>query len=569
MQLSRTLPPARTLTSTRALTPTRPPASTRAFAPARTLTSVSARTLTPASAYTLAPAPARSLAPALCLISLLAFPALPFSAAPLSNVPAIPAAPAPLGPLPSDDQMSWFEDELTMFVHFGMNTFTGLGTGHGDENPNLFAPARLDCNQWVRVAGESGFKGIIITAKHHDGFCIWPTDTTAHSVKKSSWRGGKGDVMRELADACHAGGMKLGVYCSPWDRSQVNYTGDKPAYARLYRRQLTELLTNYGPVYEMWLDGNKADVDDWPNVINLIRRLQPRAVIKQGPRLPEIREDLRWVGNELAAAPVNNWNVYPAPDGSPPPTPRDSRPPAGAAPIFFPAECDTMMIGQWFWNDTPPRDLATLLNFYYVSIGRGSILLLNIAPDRDGLISDDTVARLREFRAALNSIFDTDLAAGKPATASNIRGAAVSDAYYGPQNALDNRPGTYWTTDDGITRASLEVDLGAPATFNVIRLEENLRLGQRVSAYQVEAWDTSANDWRVISAGKTIGHRKLDRIRKTTATKVRLTILDARACPVLTRFGLHLDTVSPAEHFAPGFASAEAAPGARLPPLKK
>lgn len=449
--------------------------------------------------------------------------------------------PAPLPPLPSAAQLRWQEDELTMFVHFGMNTFTGRSTGLGTEDPKLFNPTALDCAQWVRAAKAAGFKGMILTAKHHDGFCLWPTKTTDHSVKHSLWKDGHGDVVREFTDACHAAGIKAGIYCSPWDRSQPNYDTDRAAYAQLYRAQLTELLSNYGPIYEMWFDGNKANVADWPNVIRVVRTLQPDAVIKQGPRVTPITEDVRWVGNEEAWAPATNWSVYPAPGAD-----------GAEKPIWFPLECDTMMVGHWFWDDTPPRSLATLLNYYYTSVGRNSILMLNVAPNREGRFSDESVARLQEFRAALDSIFQRDFAAGKPATATNVRGG---DGAFSAAAALDRDNATYWATDDGVTTASLEVDLGAETEFNVIRLEEMIRLGQRVQRYRVDGWDGSA--WRPLSEGTTIGYRKLDRIPKTKASKVRLTILAARACPTIRGFGLHLDTVSPPEDFEPAHANAD------------
>ncbi len=454
------------------------------------------------------------------------------------------AAPAPLAPVPSAAQLRWQEDELTMFVHFGMNTFTGRSTGLGTEDPRLFNPTELDCAQWVRAAKDAGFKGMILTAKHHDGFCLWPTQTTKHSVKYSPWEGGHGDVVRDFADACHAAGMKLGIYCSPWDRSQPNYDTDKPAYARLYRAQLTELLSNYGPVYEMWFDGNKANVADWPNVIHVVRTLQPDAIIKQGPRVTPIAEDVRWVGNEQACAPLASWSVYPAP--------RATDVAADAPRLWFPVECDTMMVGHWFWDDQPPRDLATLLNYYYTSVGRNSILMLNVAPDRRGKFSDASLVRLREFRAALDSIFKRDFAAGRPATATNVRG---NDPAFGAGAAVDGDKATYWATDDGVTTASLEVDLGSEVEFNVIRTEEMISLGQRVERYRVEIPDGTG--WRTIAQGSTIGYRKLDRIPKVKAAKVRLTILAARACPTIRGFGLHLDTISPAESFEPANANAE------------
>jgi alpha-L-fucosidase len=479
--------------------------------------------------------------PARSLLRLLAFTVVA-AVAPAASAKTPP--PAPVAPVPSPEQVSWQEDELTMFVHFGMNTFTGRSTGLGNEDPKLFNPTALDCMQWVRAAKEAGFKGMILTAKHHDGFCLWPTKTTEHSVKHSAWKNGQGDVVREFSDACHALGMKVGIYCSPWDRSQPNYDTDKAAYAQLYRAQLTELLSNYGPIYEMWFDGNKANVADWPNVIRVVRTLQPHAVIKQGPRVVPITEDLRWVGNEEAWAPATNWSVYPPP-GAATATP-------DAKAIWFPVECDTMMVGHWFWNDEPPRDLATLLNYYYTSVGRNSILMLNVAPNREGKFSADSLVRLKQFRAALDSIFGRDFATGKSATATNVRG---NDPAFAAAAVVDGDKSTYWSTDDGVTSASLEIDLGGEVEFNVIRSEEMITLGQRVQRYRVDV--PSGTGWRTIATGTTIGYRKLDRIPKTRATKVRLTILEARACPAIRGFGLHLDTISPAAYFDPKHANAD------------
>jgi alpha-L-fucosidase len=460
-------------------------------------------------------------------------------------------APTPIEPLPSPAQLAWHEDDLTMFTHFGMNTFTGRGTGLGDEDEKLFNPTDLDCKQWVAAAKGCGFKGIILTAKHHDGFCLWPTATTKHSVASSDWRGGKGDVVRELSDACREGGIKLGIYCSPWDRSQKNYDTDKPAYAKLYQQQLTELLSNYGPIYEMWFDGNKANVATWPDVIKTVRTLQPNAVIKQGPRVEPIQEDLRWVGNEQAKALLTNWCVFPPPDVAPATA-------TGGRAIWFPVECDTMMNGHWFWDENPPKDLPTLLNIYNTSVGRGSILMLNVAPDKRGRFSDECIKRMHEFHDALGQVFGTDLTAGKTIAASNVRG---NDTAFGAENAI--RPGRdkYWTTDDNVTSASLEIDLGGDTTFNVFRSEETISLGQRVQEYTVEAM--IGGQWNPIASGTTIGHRKLDRFPKVTASKVRFTITKARACPVMRSIGIHLDTISPPESFEPANALSE--PKARQP----
>lgn len=447
-------------------------------------------------------------------------------------------APEPLDPVPSARQVDWIENELTLFCHFGMNTFTGRSTGLGNEDPNLFNPTNLDCLQWATVAKETGFKGIVLTAKHHDGFCIWQTKTTPHGVVSSRWRGGKGDVVRELADACKQTGVMLGIYCSPWDRSQTNYTADKSAYTRLYQEQLRELMTDYGPIFEMWCDGNRADVASWHEVIKVVRSLQPRAVIKQGPFVAPVREDVRWVGNSEAKAPLTNWSVYLPPDQ-----------PADPVRIWFPLECDIPMVGNWFWNERPPMSLDDLLNQYYWSVGRNSMLLLNVAPNMEGRFSADSVTRLREFRAALDKVFGTDFALGKPAKASHTRGG---DAAFGPARAVDGDKESYWTTDDGVVSASLEVDLGAPREFNVVRTEEYIKLGQRVSKYRIEAEIDGA--WKQIAGGSTIGHRKLDRFPKVTAARVRLTIDDARACPTIRAFGVHMDSVSDPKNFEPEVA---------------
>lgn len=460
------------------------------------------------------------------------------------------SAPKPLEPVPSAAQIAWIDNEFTFFIHFNMDTFTGKGIGDGDEDPKIFNPTELDCEQWAEVAKAVGSKGMILTAKHHDGFCIWPTATTEHSVKNSTWKDGKGDVVREFVEACHKNGIKVGIYCSPYDRSTKLYDADKPAYAKMYQAQLTELLSNYGPVYEMWFDGNKADVATWGDVVATVRKLQPDAVVKQGPRVTPIREDVRWVGNEMACAPLTNWSVEPAPSA-------DGK---EVESIWFARECDTLLNGHWFWDEKPPRDLATLLNYYYWSVGRNCQLILNVAPDTRGKFSDACVTRLKEFRAAIDKIFEKDLAAGKTATASNTR---ENDATYGPAMAVDGNKETYWATDDGVTSASLEIDLGAAADFNVIRTEEVIALGQRVSEYKIEALEGA--DWKTIVNGTTIGNRKLDRFPKVTASKIRLTIEKARACPTIRTVGVYLDTVSPAESFEPAIALKEMKPGTRAP----
>jgi alpha-L-fucosidase len=458
-----------------------------------------------------------------------------------SGAPSV-APPTPFLPVPDADQLAWQELELTMFNHFGMDTFGTSTIGTGMESPNLFQPTALDPSQWVMAAQSAGFKGMILTAKHHDGFCLWPTKTTTHSVQYSSWMNGQGDVVRMFADACHAAGMKMGIYCSPYDLNAPTFTADPASYSMLYEQQLTELMSNYGDVFEMWFDGNHAaSIPNWDQIIQVPRTLQPHAILKQGPVHTPVLEDIRWVGNMAAHAPLTNWSAYPGPNQP------------GA--IWFPVESDISMIGDWFWNpnNTVPMTLEQILDIYYFSVGRNSLFLLNVAPDRTGQLSASSVQRLSDFHAALTSIFGTDFAAGRPVTASNVRGG---DPAYGGDKAVDGDPATYWATDDGVTSASLEVDLGAAQTFNVVRIEEEIALGQRVEAYQLDAL-TPAGTWQpMFPAGSltTIGHKKLDRFPAISASKVRLTIVSAYAPPTIRALGVHMDGVSQAADFQPAHA---------------
>jgi alpha-L-fucosidase len=440
--------------------------------------------------------------------------------------------------------------DLTVFIHFGMNTFTGRSTGSGKEDPDTFNPTELDCEQWVIEAKQAGFHGIILTTKHHEGFCLWPTKTTDFSVASSAWRDGKGDVVREAADACKKHGLKFGVYCSPWDRHQEALM-DSKAYSRLYKQQLTELLTNYGPIYEMWFDGNNANVPNWEEIITLVRTLQPDAIIKEGPRVKPISSDVRWVGTERASAPLRNWYVC-----------KNGGPKGNSELIWFPMECDTPMIGDWFWADTLPLDMPTLMNFYYTSVGRGSIFLMNIAPNREGRFGKRTVERLHEYADGIRQIYEPDYSrmAGVKADASEVRG---DDPTYGAKQVIDGDPETYWAANDSAhdTEESdkewwITINFDTPRAFNVIRLEEPIHLGQRIGKYRLDAWNDEAQHWESVNdRGGTIGHRKLDRIIPQVSSGIRLTIQESRDTPLISSIGVHLDEVSPREHFEPEFAN--------------
>jgi len=477
-------------------------------------------------------------------------------AAALWSAPLAPAAvapPEPCGAVPSARQLAWHELEFYGFIHFTVNTFTDKEWGYGDESPDVFNPTAFDARQWAKVARAAGMKGLIITAKHHDGFCLWPSAFTEHSVKKSRWQEGKGDAVKALSEACRKEGLKFGVYLSPWDRNHAAYA--TPEYLTYYRRQLRELLTQYGPIFEVWFDGanggdgfyggakEKRRIDnrtyyDWSTTRALVRELQPQAVMFSdgGP-------DIRWVGNESGWAYATNWmamnvpEVYPGmagyekfapgrPDGS----------------DWCPPEVDVSIRPGWFYHpaeDSKVKTPAELLEIYYNSVGRGANLLLNLPPDRRGLIHETDAAHLREFRRLLDATFKTDLARKANATATNHRG---NSSTYAAGHLTDAKPDTCWATDDGVTTASATLAFERPARFDHVVIQEYLALGQRVAAWSVEA--EVDGQWKTLGTGSTLGYKRILRCDPVTAARVRLNILQARACPMISTLGLYL---SPAE----------------------
>ncbi len=384
------------------------------------------------------------------------------------------APPSPIGPLPTERQLAWHELEFYGFLHFGINTFTDKEWGYGDESEALFAPTALDARQWARVARDAGMKGLIITAKHHDGFCLWPSRLTEHSVARSPWRDGKGDVLRELADACREYGLKMGVYLSPWDRNHADYA--RPEYITYYRSQLRELLTGYGTQFEVWFDGaNGGDgyyggarerrrIDnrtyyDWPNTWDIVRQLQPGAVM-----FSDAGPDVRWVGNESGVAFETSWYgldraaTYPG-DAN---YSKTLAPGRADASDWVPPEVDVSIRPGWFYHaaeDPKVKTVERLLTIYHQSVGRGANLLLNIPPDRRGLIPDIDAERLRSFRQALDAIYRTDLAAGAKAAASSVRGGAPA---FAAARVNDGKADTYWATDDGVTSGSVTLTFAKP-----------------------------------------------------------------------------------------------------------
>ena len=441
---------------------------------------------------------------------------------------------------PSARQLAWQELEFIAFIHFTINTFTDKEWGNGTEDPAIFNPTQLDTRQWVRVCKDAGMKMIILTAKHHDGFCLWPSKYTEHSVKNSPWKNGRGDVVRELADACRQAGLKLGLYLSPWDRHEPTY-GNTVKYNKFYKNQLRELLTNYGEISEVWFDGAKGKdakdmVYDWPGYYAIIRKLQPDAVIFNGL-------DIRWVGNERGYARESEWSVMNRNDkhfGFINPQQKDlgslEALGDGENLIWYPAETDVSIRPGWFYHasqDDKVKSLEKLLDIYYISVGRNTVLLLNLPPDRRGLIHENDVQRLRELRKVLDATFKHNLAMGAAAKASCVRG---DNPRYGADKIVDGKKDTYWSTDDWTTSATLEFDLGKKCTFNVAELAEYIKVGQRVEEFVLEA--QHGKTWKEFARGTTIGYKRLLRFDDTTARKVRIRILDSRVCPRISNFAL-------------------------------
>ncbi|QIA08902.1 alpha-L-fucosidase [Draconibacterium halophilum] len=459
------------------------------------------------------------------------------------------APPEPVLPVPSERQLAWNDMEYYAFIHFNMNTFSNMEWGFGDESPELFNPSELDCRQWARICKEAGMKGIILTAKHHDGFCLWPTATTEHSVINSPWKNGEGDVVRELADACEEYDLKLGLYLSPWDRNNPEYGNDE--YIDIFRAQLRELMSNYGDVFEVWFDGanggtgyygganeerrvDKLTYYDWDNTYKIIRELQPGAVI-----FSDAGPDVRWVGNEHGYAYPTTWSnlmrdeIY---GGMPEYSKKYSKGQENGT-HWVPAEADVSIRPGWYYHpyeDHKVKTLPQLLDIYYNSIGRNGSLLINFPVDTRGLIHEKDEEQILKLAEAVKADLAHDLAAVRTAEASNVRGNSKK---FNALNVIDDDPDTYWATDDGVVQASLTIDLGEETTFNRFLVKEDIRLGQRVKKFSVEAYIN--NKWKQIDSQTTIGRKRILRLPETTASKVRFSVEDSKACPVITKIGIY------------------------------
>ena len=428
--------------------------------------------------------------------------------------------------VPTPQQLEWQQMEFTAFLHFGMNTFTGNEWGHGTDSPELFNPSELDCEQWVKALKDGGFKMALITAKHHDGFCLWKTATTEYSVKNSPWKDGKGDVVRELRDACEKYGMKFGVYLSPWDRNAPSY-GDSPAYNKFFIEQLTELLSNYGEVHEVWFDGacgegpnGKKQEYDWTAILAKIRELQPKAVTAI------MGDDVRWVGNEGGMGRDTEWSATAMAPGSY----TDKNEAMAALGIdnmskdlgsreliakaqeayWYPSEVDVSIRPGWFYHadqDEHVRSLANLVNIYYRSVGCNSVLLLNIPPDRRGLIHEVDVQRIKELSTYIGKTF--------------------------ANNYVENGNQS-WVAETG---QSKEYNVKAGSMVNTFLIQEDIAQGQRVEDFLVEVYSNGA--WQYAAEGTTVGYKRLLRFSDCQPEKIRVTIRSTRATANITNIGLY------------------------------
>lgn len=457
--------------------------------------------------------------------------------------------PEPILPVPEPKQVEWQQMETYAFIHFGLNTFNDREWGYGDTDPKTFNPTNLDCEQWAQTLVKAGMKGVILTAKHHDGFCLWPFEGTDYSVKNSPWKNGQGNVVKELSEACKKYGLKFAVYLSPWDRHQANY--GTPEYLPYFYAQLHDLLTNYGPVFEVWFDGanggdgwyggakdirtiDRKNYYNYPRIYEMLDSIQPQAIIFSdgGP-------GCRWVGNEKGFAGATNWSflrkgeVHPGYDKS---YELQYGHPDGNQ--WVPAECDVSIRPGWFYHpeeDDRVKSPDLLVDLYYRSVGHNATLLLNFPVDRRGLIHPVDSANAVRFHEMIQQQLKTNLVAGMTPKVSNERGGDfVASAL------TDDNFDTYWATEDGVTTADIEFSFDTPTRMNRMMLQEYIPLGQRVKAFVVEYLDKDT--WLPVKLNEettTIGYKRLLRFETVETKGIRIRITDARGPLCLSNVGVY------------------------------
>ena len=413
---------------------------------------------------------------------------------------------------PSPQQVEWQDLEFGVLIHFGTNTFLDREWGDGTADPKVFNPTQLDAEQWMRAIQAAGAKYVVLVAKHHDGFCLWPTEQTAYSVKSSPWRNGQGDLVREVSDAAHKYGLKFGVYLSPWDRHEPRYQ-NSAEYDKYYAAELDELAQNYGELVEFWLDGagSAGHVYNFPRIIEELRNYQPNTLVFADTGLFEYG-DVRWVGNEEGTIPYENWNVI------------DRH----GYLRWRPVEVDTPLHkAHWFWHpndESTLKSLPELISTYDESLGRGGQLMLGLAPDRRGLLPEADVARLQEFGAAIRKRYSANL------MTHHVPHHDAADL------ALDGDPATFWSAPEGSHHATLEADFLKPVSFDHALVMEWLNDGQHVQDFRIEAWD--GKQWKAVAEGHAIGHKRIMAFPEVTASRVRLNIVSSSSEAHIREFQL-------------------------------
>lgn len=457
--------------------------------------------------------------------------------------------------VPSRRQLSFQQTEFYAFVHFCVNTYTDKEWGDGTEPESIFFPDKFDADQWVDAVRAAGMKGLILTCKHHDGFCLWPSKYTEHTVAHSPFRGGKGDIVREVSEACRKGGIRFGIYLSPWDRNNENY-GHGEAYNDFFVNQLTELLTGYGDIFSVWFDGacgegknGKKQDYDWPRYYELIRRLQPEACISVcGP-------DIRWCGNEAGHTRPSEWSVVPARLRDTEKVAAESQHADDAAfrqreiksqdldlgsravlaheenLIWYPAEVNTSIRPGWFYHESEDgkvRSLDELLHIYYNSVGGNAMFLLNIPPAKDGRFHPNDVARLKEIGAYLEKTFSTNLLPDAALEADSC------EEGHGIEGIREDSYDTFYKTRDGIRTAEITICFPAPARVSHVVLKENVQLSQRIEKFEIRTGTGS-----LLYEGTTVGYKKIAKFPVTEVTQLRIRICDSRVCPTLSFVGIY------------------------------
>jgi len=417
---------------------------------------------------------------------------------------------------PTPQQVEWQDLEFGVIVHFGLNTFTDKEWGSGKVSPSVFNPTKFNPDQWVEAAKAAGAKYLVFVAKHHDGFCLFPTPLTKYSVASSPWENGKGDVVRAVEEACRRHGLKFGIYLSPWDRHEPSYASNT-AYDKFYKGLMQELITRYGPIEEFWLDGagSAGHVYDFEDYLHLLRTYQPNTLVFADVGFMKWG-DIRWVGNEGGYAPEENWDVIDR---------------TGYL-RWRPAECDTPLHKRhWFWHPNDAQTLKTLpelMKIYDNSVGHGCQLMLGIAPDKEGLLPALDAQRLRQFGQEIHRIYAHNLAP---------EGMSWSDVGGDARAAFDNNPDTFWMAPPRTYHATLEVQFPRPVTFDRTVTMEWLNRGQHVEGYEVQVW--VGNKWQTLHRGTSIGHKVIDVFPSTTSTRVRLMILGASHTPAIREFQIY------------------------------